>query len=298
MLGQEPRDISALYFLNYCKSFGEGSRSGLLQLRTDEKHGGQYLRVRQGNQLFSHGLESELPPDTVRLKQPVVALHQMEPQKVEVTTDSGTVSARKVIVAISTSAYKNITFQPALPQGKRIMSDSFHFGYYTKVMFAFKSPFWSERGFCGLAQSFLGPASIMRDVSVPAENEWVIACFVAGDRGVAWSKLPPEEKEGQLLAQIARLFATQEVVEDQFIDCVTFDWSTDKYSGWGCPCPSLGPGVLDTYGDALREPCGNIHFVGVETAGNFKGFMEGAVRSGERGAAEVVDGLARRAASL
>jgi len=39
---------------------------------------------------------------------------------------------------------------------------------------------------------------------------------------------------------------------------------------------------------------GNVHFVGVETAGEFKGFMEGAVRSGERGAAEVVDALRGR----
>jgi len=193
------------------------------------------------------------------------------------------VYARRVVVAISTSAYKNIDFRPALPQAKTIMADSFHFGYYTKVMFAFKSPFWRRRGFCGLAQSFLGPASIVRDVSVPADNEWVIACFVAGDHGVAWSKLPPEEKEEQLLAQIASIFATRDVVDDEFICSLSSDWSTDKYSGWGCPCPSLGPGVLDTYGDALREPWMNIHFVGVETAGNFKGFMEGAVRSGERG---------------
>ena len=40
MLGQEPEDVSALYFLNYCKSGG-----GLLQMRSDRRHGGQYLRI-------------------------------------------------------------------------------------------------------------------------------------------------------------------------------------------------------------------------------------------------------------
>lgn len=49
------------------------------------------------------------------------------------------------------------------------------------------------------------------------------------------------------------------------------------------------PGVLDTLGpDALRESSGNLHFAGTETAGEWKGYMEGAIRSGERAAAEVV----------
>jgi monoamine oxidase len=41
----------------------------------------------------------------------------------------------------------------------------------------------------------------------------------------------------------------------------------------------------------LREPVGNLHFAGTETAGDWKGYMEGAVRSGERAAKEVIDGL-------
>lgn len=59
MLGQDPKDISALFFLNYCKSGG-----GLLQMRSDRKHGAQYLRVRQGTQAFSLGLASSLPEGT------------------------------------------------------------------------------------------------------------------------------------------------------------------------------------------------------------------------------------------
>lgn len=43
MLGCEPSELSALYFLDYCKSGG-----GLLQMRSDKKDGGQYLRIRTG----------------------------------------------------------------------------------------------------------------------------------------------------------------------------------------------------------------------------------------------------------
>jgi monoamine oxidase len=43
MLGCEPSEMSALYFLDYCKSGG-----GLLQMRSDRKDGGQFLRIRTG----------------------------------------------------------------------------------------------------------------------------------------------------------------------------------------------------------------------------------------------------------
>jgi monoamine oxidase len=41
----------------------------------------------------------------------------------------------------------------------------------------------------------------------------------------------------------------------------------------------------------LREPWEDLHFAGTETAGEWKGYMEGAVRSGERAAAEVIKDL-------
>jgi monoamine oxidase len=50
----------------------------------------------------------------------------------------------------------------------------------------------------------------------------------------------------------------------------------------------MGPGQLSKFEHILRAPTGRIHFVGTETAYEWKGYMEGAVRSGERGAAEVL----------
>ena len=52
-----------------------------------------------------------------------------------------------------------------------------------------------------------------------------------------------------------------------------------------------GPGLLTKAGAALKEPRGNLHFVGTETSDVWSGYMEGAVRSGVRGAKEVVDAL-------
>jgi len=41
---------------------------------------------------------------------------------------------------------------------------------------------------------------------------------------------------------------------------------------------------LRTHGRALREPFGNLHFVGGETAYEWKGYLEVAITAGKRGA--------------
>jgi monoamine oxidase len=45
--------------------------------------------------------------------------------------------------------------------------------------------------------------------------------------------------------------------------------------------------VLLEYGPAIRRPVGRIHWAGTETSTFWNGYMDGAVRSGRRAAAEV-----------
>jgi ELWxxDGT repeat protein len=50
----------------------------------------------------------------------------------------------------------------------------------------------------------------------------------------------------------------------------------------------LGPGVLTSFGPALRAPVGRVHWAGTETATITHGGIDGAIRSGERAAEEIV----------
>ena len=47
MLGVDSNEISAGCFVDYCAKGG-----GLMQMRSDSKHGGQYLRFRKGRRHF------------------------------------------------------------------------------------------------------------------------------------------------------------------------------------------------------------------------------------------------------
>jgi hypothetical protein len=51
------------------------------------------------------------------------------------------------------------------------------------------------------------------------------------------------------------------------------------------------PGALLEYGTALRTPIDLLHWAGTETATRWSGYMDGAVESGQRAAAEVVAAL-------
>ena len=50
----------------------------------------------------------------------------------------------------------------------------------------------------------------------------------------------------------------------------------------------FGTGVLTQFGHLLREPVGRIHWAGTETSAVSHGAIDGAVRSGERVAEELL----------
>jgi monoamine oxidase len=50
----------------------------------------------------------------------------------------------------------------------------------------------------------------------------------------------------------------------------------------------MPPGVLTSFGHAPRAPVGRIHWDGTETATLSHGTIDGAIRSGERAATEVL----------
>ena len=51
--------------------------------------------------------------------------------------------------------------------------------------------------------------------------------------------------------------------------------------------------MLHRYGPALNKPFKHVHWAGTETADYWNGYMDGAVRSGERAAKEVLGALRR-----
>jgi monoamine oxidase len=67
-------------------------------------------------------------------------------------------------------------------------------------------------------------------------------------------------------------------------------WAEEEWTR-GCYGCSMTTGGWTSFGPALRAPIGPIHWAGAETATIWNGYMDGAVRSGERAAAEALRSL-------
>ena len=88
-----------------------------------------------------------------------------------------------------------------------------------------------------------------------------------------------------MVGSFARLFGDRAARPVEYVEK---SWAEEEWSRGGPVC-SFTPGSLVPYGEALRQPAGRIHWAGAETATVWCGYMDGAVRSGERAAEEVLD---------
>ncbi|KAB8071814.1 hypothetical protein BDV29DRAFT_11837 [Aspergillus leporis] len=288
--GQDPGEISALAFLEVARG-----GLGIINLRYDGKDGGQHLRIREGTQSISNGIAKLLPSSCIKLSCPIASVTQTMPQLYSVTSTIGfTVKTRKVIISIPSPAYKDIQFDPPLPHQRQIYTTSTRYGCFVKFICLFKAPFWRSQGACGLAQSFRGPVNHCRDTSVDADENYALTCFLCSEQGRRWLALNSSDRRDAVLYQLGSLFGVgYDVVRFEFIGSMTSEWPQDRWAGWGCPFPVTPPGVIGGYGDGqlAMEKCDGLYFVGTEFTDEWRGYMEGALRSGKRGAAQALQDL-------
>ncbi|GKZ26319.1 hypothetical protein AbraIFM66951_002249 [Aspergillus brasiliensis] len=287
LLGVDSSEVSALYMLYYFKS-----GSGIDNLLSDEKDGAQYLRTRQGTQTIARKMADELDQSYIFLGMPVTAIDQSQADGpcVVQTLDGCAFRCRRVIVSIPTNLYQSISFHPPLPHAKQVLSDHTIMGYYSKMVFVFNEPWWRNAGLTGIVDSADGPITFTRDTSVPTDDQWSITCFIVGSRGRTWSKLSERDRYNQVWSQFYRCFGTFVENIPPPANCLEMEWSKEPYF-LGAPCPAMTPGLLTTAGGDLAAPYGRVHFIGTETSTVWRGYMEGAIRAGQRGAAEVVTAL-------
>ena len=96
--------------------------------------------------------------------------------------------------------------------------------------------------------------------------------------------LDAAERRDAVLASLVRRFGPRAASPSDFVETA---WWEEEWTR-GCSMAHFAPGILTRYGHLLREPWGRIHWAGTETATTSHGAIDGAVRSGERAATEVL----------
>jgi monoamine oxidase len=274
----EPRDISFLYLLAYIQAAG-----GVNPLVANAGSGGaQDFHVQGGTQGVAEAVARSLGRRVV-LGQPVRRIVQ-DGRSATVHTDTLSVRAGRVIVAIPPHLAGRIDYAPVLSARRSQFTQRVPIGSLVKTYAIFDHAWWRDEGLNGQVTSDSGPVSVTFDLSPASGRPGVLMGFVNGDDARLLSDLPAAERRRRALAAYARYFGPRAAHPRQYIDQV---WDKETYTG-GCPVGVMGPGVMTEYGPALREPCGRIHWAGTETATEWTGYMDGAIQSGERAAAEVL----------
>ena len=272
----EASEISLLHFLFYLRS------GGTLDRLVATSGGAQESRLEGGSQRLASLLADQLS-DVVRLGAPVTAIRQ-DDEGVDVTHDGGGVKAGRAIVAIPPTLAGRIRYSPPLPPLRDQLTQQVPMGYVTKVQVAYPEPFWRAEGLSGSVFSLDDEVSVIFDNSPPDLSCGVLLGFLEGAHARRAGKLPPEERRELVLSVFAKFFGPRAADPEEYVER---DWAAEEWSR-GCYGGRFGTGVWTGYGEALREPIGRIHWAGTETAEVWNGYMDGAIRSGERAAREVL----------
>jgi monoamine oxidase len=278
VLSVEPRDVSWLYLLAYVHA--AGSVNALVA--NAGAGGAQDYRVHGGTQGIAIAIARALG-GRVLLNQPVTCIVQTR-GGVSVHADGLAVSAKRAIVAIPPNLAGRILYEPGVTALRSQLMQRMPVGSLIKTIAVYDRPFWRQDGLNGQANSDQGPVKVTFDASPHSGRPGVMLGFVDGDDARRLSDLPLGERRRVALGSYVRYFGPRAAHPRLYIDQV---WDRETYTG-GCPVGIMPPGVMTEYGRALREPCGHIHWAGTETATVWTGYMDGAVQSGERAAAEVL----------
>jgi monoamine oxidase len=306
VFGAEPDELSLLFTLFYLHAGG-----GLTNLvRTTG--GAQERRFTGGSQQLSIGLAADLgdrvvlsaPVETVaygadgvtvtarRADGPVEVGGPEDPeQRAGEQGPAGgrpwTVRARRAVLAMPPALTTRIRWDPPLPGVRDQLAQRMPMGSVTKVHAHYEIPFWRYDGLNGQLVANQGALRSTFDDS-PADGSYgALVGFVAGDQCRHFERQGPRALRVAVLEELGRAFGPGAARPVE----LTFEhWPSEAFTRGG-PVAVSAPGALTGFGPALREPVGPVHWAGTETATEWCGYLEGALESGERAAAEVLAAL-------
>jgi len=287
---QEPQAIVKRYYeILWTSGYGvEPSGISLLQYARDQRLAadappGQYYRVQGGADQLARSIGITLG-DRLRLPVTVTAVEQTD-SGVRVTYDerggTRTLDADYAILAVPPTVLRTLTFQPALSEAKRASFSQVALGRSVKLLLQYRSRFWRETGVSGSLVSDLPIQRVFDATATLPGERGILACMVGGTDAERFAQLPPEARVGVAAQAIQQVYGGAGLLERG----QSVVW--DEYPTTRGGVSYYPPGTMTVLGPVVALPEGRLHFCGEHTDA-WQDTMEGAVRSGRRAAAEVI----------
>ncbi|GAA3531435.1 FAD-dependent oxidoreductase [Aeromicrobium panaciterrae] len=279
--GTDAEGISMLFFLWYMATAGNETNPGTFERASGTPNAAQDSRFVGGSGLLPERVAALLG-SRVALNAPVRKITQTG-TTVTVSSDRGTVTAKRVIVAVPPPLALGIDWSPLLPPRRLQLLQHMPMGTLMKVDAVYPTPFWRAKGLSGSGVMDNGVVRTVFD-NCPADAKvGVLLSFIGGSSWQQCAMLPLAERRKLVLEGFAKIVGPEALNPIEYVE---FDWTHERWT-MGSPVASVQPGATVAYGSSIREPFGRVHWAGTETSTYWAGYMDGAVRAGERAAAEV-----------
>jgi monoamine oxidase len=271
-----PAEISMLFALYYTRSGVDFEN--LMNIR----NGAQDERILGGADLPARKI-AEILSEHLRLSMPVESVQQ-NIDGVSVTAGGNVFHASKLIFAIPPPMFSKIRFNTPISAERIQLWQRMPMGAVWKCYAIYSEPFWRKKGLNGVVASDSGYARVVFDNSPYNGSQGILMGFVLADEARAFSRLNEAERREAILGSFALYFGQEALRPLQYIDQT---WVEEEWSQ-GCYTAFMAPHTMTALGKLLRVPEGHFHFAGTETAEEWNGYMEGAVRAGEREARRIL----------
>jgi monoamine oxidase len=222
--------------------------------------------------------------EALHLSQPVRRITQ-DADGVTARADDLTVRARRVIVAVPLAIASQIIYEPMLPVERSFLHQRMPTGSIIKISIVYDEPFWRADGLSGQSAAPGSPATVTIDACTDTGRPGVLCVIVEGPIARYLGHVDEAERRTAILGDLAERFGDKARAPVAYVEQ---NWSLERYSGGGM-ISHAPTGVLTQFGAALRAHCGRIHWAGTESSAVMCGWIDGAIRSGERAATEVME---------
>ena len=221
--------------------------------------------------------------DVVHLGAPVRRITSRVAEVV-VEADNVSVTAGHVVIAVPPALILGIEFDPVLPDERMQLYREAVAGPESKTLIVYDQPFWRAAGFSGQTSEPGSVSEVTIDASPVSGTPGVLASFCFGPVAEEADALDPAERRERLLGALARRLGPEAASPREIIET---PWWQEEWTK-GCSMAHFPPGTLTQRGHLLRQPERWMHWAGTETATTSYGAVDGAIRSGERAAAEII----------
>ncbi len=240
-------------------------------------------RIVGGNDQLPRRMAADLRD--LRLGSPVTGL-TWSADRVTVATPGLTLEAAMAVLAVPLPVVRSLAIAPGLPEAHQRAISQVQYGVINKVCLAYRRRWWHDLGWSGLLVND-EPLSYLWEATdgahYPSDGGGILTAYIGGRPGQAAAAL----NDASRIAMVLDVLDTMDPSHRrEFLGARTVAWAAEPYTRGSYL--AYAPGQVCDFWPALFAPVGPLWFAGEHAAVN-QGYMEGAVESGQRVAAEILN---------